>query len=192
MSLIATVICLMSACLSNNAFASDEIRSTIVQITGPNTKSIIAKFNARLSELNSPIEVQKQSAFPEFITVKLPFEQLDDRAALTLMRTTAIEAANCPDQSEFIPAKERKDFIKRCYFHAIDENMWNSINYGAWDLRAKRENKVAIVSYGISLTFKNLKQADVSLIRQLVAKMNSEFETTKAVIPSRMEMETFK
>ncbi len=192
MSLIATVIFLMSACLSNRAFASDEIRSTIVQITGPNTKSIIAKFNSRLNELNSSIAVQNQNVFPEFITVKLAFEQLNDRAALSLMRTTALEAANCPDQSEFLPAKERKDFIKRCYFHAIDENMWNSINFGAWDLRAKREGRVAIVSYGISLKFKNLKQADVSLIGQLVAKMNSEFEMAKSVIPSRIELATFK
>ncbi len=192
MGLIATVICLFSACLSNNAFANDEIRSTIVQISGPNTKSIIAKFNSRLSELNSSIVAQRQNVFPEFITVKSQFEQLNDRAALSLMRSVAIEAANCPDQSEFLPAKERTDFIKRCYFHAIDENMWNSINFGAWDLRAKRENKITVVSYGISVTFKKLKQAEVSLIEQIVVKMNSELGTTNATVPSRMEMGVFK
>ncbi len=174
------------------AHASEQIRSTVVQITGPNTKTIVTQLNSRLSELNPSIGVQKKNWIPEFISVLANFNKLDRRETLSLMRALSVEAANCPDQSELVEPTERNDFLTRCYSHAISENMWNSLNYGAWDLRAKNENKVTVVSYGVSLTYKNLTKAEFAIVKQVVSKIAAELKSVKATIPSQIFLATFE
>ncbi len=175
------------------ANANDEIRSTIVQITGPKTKSILTKFVTNLSETESTIVIDRQTQIPDIIQVSAQFDKLSDRESLSLMRRLSLEAASCPDRSESkeIALNERANFLKRCYSLAISENLWSGINFGAWDQRAKRENKVALFSYGVSTTFKNLKPSQVTLIQKIVQKIATELDSSPDAIKSGIVMATF-